>query len=178
MIWGLYGPLHFNKKVKAYYLAKGPLYVPLPHFVLNTSIYYILGWQVPIICNNFHYCQCYSSAIRIVLSSLYADFPITGCNSGGNGDEPTITCYSGFAWSPSWLTAQLRETVGWRSRNKHKRSSPQTPKLWLRPHTQSSASWERTHQAWLIQLRREHESCLLPGIHLTWVQLNWSKNIL
>lgn len=62
--------------------------------------------------------------------------------------------------------------------NKDKESSSQTLKLWLWPQAQHSASWQWTHQACMIQLRQEHESCVLPGIQLIWTQLNCSKNTL
>ena len=105
-------------------------------------------------------------------------FPRNRVYFGGNGVDSTTICYSGFAWPPSWLTAQLCKAAGEGSWNKDKESSSQTLKLWLWPQEQHSASWEWTHQACMIQLRQEHESRVLPGIQLIWTQLNCSENIL
>lgn len=62
---------------------------------------------------------------------------------------------------------------GQQSWSKDKSSGPQAPRLWLWACKQYSASWVQTGQACMIQLRRERESCFLPGIHLS-LECSWT----
>lgn len=73
------GLLYLNKKLEVRYLPRGPFCVAHPHFVYTTGSGCILGWDIPIINKNFHCSRYYGSGVRITLSSLYAESPVTGC---------------------------------------------------------------------------------------------------